>query len=210
MHQLVYVIGEDVYEQLEQYSEHLEERKEYVSDYDLELMKKFYKTNDLEELRQACHDYFGGQGEIDAKGLFYWNDTNPNAMFDWYEEGGRWEGNLLLKNGTRSNSALIKDIDWKKMITRQYKHYLSNYKEYNSPSNKLKRITDPSFGNQYDIYKEENKDEYLERNVRVSPCSWVIDYEWYELNPKIKEKEFRKLITNLDENERISVIDSHY
>ena len=37
--------------------------------------------------------------------------TNPNAQWDWYVVGGRWDGMLLLKDGSKSNSAMIEDIE---------------------------------------------------------------------------------------------------
>jgi hypothetical protein len=42
--------------------------------------------------------------------------TNPNAKWDWYQIGGRWSGELLLKNGRRVDSALKKDIDFEGML----------------------------------------------------------------------------------------------
>jgi hypothetical protein len=41
--------------------------------------------------------------------------TNPNRQWDWWVEGGRWSDMLLLKNGTRADSALIQDIDFARM-----------------------------------------------------------------------------------------------
>lgn len=43
----------------------------------------------------------------------YWD--NPKAKWDWYVEGGRWEGFLLTKDGRSVNSALKRDIDFAKM-----------------------------------------------------------------------------------------------
>lgn len=47
---------------------------------------------------------------------------NPNSKWDWYEEGGRWNGFIRLKerdeNGDplRVNQALFKEIDWEYML----------------------------------------------------------------------------------------------
>jgi len=212
MHGLVYVIGEDVHEQLDPFNEYseVEPYKEYVTEYDLKDMIIRYNTTNIEELRQNCSDYFGSEGEIDEKGLFYWCDINPNGRFDWWEEGGRWDYNLLLKNGDFSNSALNIHIDWNKMITNQYKYHLANYKKITHPKNKLIRVTDPSFDRQYDIKKGEREKDYVRRMSKISPYAFVIDYEWYDLKDEIKEIEFRKIIQNLDDNERITVVDIHY
>ena len=48
---------------------------------------------------------------IDKNGNLYSSD-NPNGRWDWWIEGGRWEDCLRLKDGTRANSAQIKDIDF--------------------------------------------------------------------------------------------------
>jgi len=37
---------------------------------------------------------------------------NPNSKWDWYKVGGRWENTLILKNGEKSSSAKLKDIDF--------------------------------------------------------------------------------------------------
>lgn len=38
----------------------------------------------------------------------YWE--NPNRKWDWYVVGGRWDGLLLCKDGTRKNVAKVKDV----------------------------------------------------------------------------------------------------
>lgn len=35
---------------------------------------------------------------------------NPVGFWDWFEVGGRWSNELTLKDGTRTNSALRKDL----------------------------------------------------------------------------------------------------
>lgn len=41
--------------------------------------------------------------------------TNPKAKWDWYRVGGRWSNMLTLKDGSKANRALKKDIDWDNM-----------------------------------------------------------------------------------------------
>ena len=36
---------------------------------------------------------------------------NPNSKWDWYSIGGRWNGMLKLKDGSRSNSAPVSELD---------------------------------------------------------------------------------------------------
>ncbi len=42
---------------------------------------------------------------------------NPNAKWDWYELGGRWENYLPLKNGEHANEAVWDEIDIVKLRT---------------------------------------------------------------------------------------------
>lgn len=37
--------------------------------------------------------------------------TNPDGRWDWYVVGGRWSDRLLLKDGTRADSARVGDLD---------------------------------------------------------------------------------------------------
>lgn len=53
-------------------------------------------------------DMIGKNGDIYAT-------YNPDSKWDWYEIGGRWKDMLLTKKGEKTNSALVKDIDWNKM-----------------------------------------------------------------------------------------------
>lgn len=36
---------------------------------------------------------------------------NPVGFWDWFEVGGRWTNELILKDGTRTNSARRRDIE---------------------------------------------------------------------------------------------------
>ena len=47
----------------------------------------------------------------DRAGNLY-TTSNPDAKWDWWTIGGRWNGLLRLKNGERTNSARVKDIDF--------------------------------------------------------------------------------------------------
>ena len=42
--------------------------------------------------------------------------TNPNAKYDYYVNGGRWNGYMLNKEGNRTDEDLVTEIDWDKMI----------------------------------------------------------------------------------------------
>ena len=40
--------------------------------------------------------------------------SNPNAKWDWYSEGGRWEGYLTNKEGNKTNVESLTEVDWDK------------------------------------------------------------------------------------------------
>lgn len=60
-------------------------------------------------------DGWCGRKERDEQKEEYGYWKNPNAKWDWYELGGRWDGFFTLKNGKPSNQAKKKDIDFEKM-----------------------------------------------------------------------------------------------
>ena len=43
--------------------------------------------------------------------------SNPNAKYDWYVDGGRWDGYFTNKEGNKTNVDLLTEIDWDKTDT---------------------------------------------------------------------------------------------
>jgi hypothetical protein len=71
-----------------------------------------YTENRCMELPKEYLEFYEDEGcEVDIEtGLRgYW--INPNAEWDWYVIGGRWHNVLKLNDGTRGDSAFIRDID---------------------------------------------------------------------------------------------------
>jgi hypothetical protein len=60
-------------------------------------------------------EYHGYHVRKDGTETRYGYLSNPNARWDWYVTGGRWQGFLLLKDGTRADEAEKGDVDWKTM-----------------------------------------------------------------------------------------------
>jgi hypothetical protein len=86
--------------------------------------------DNMEDFNDAWYGY-----ELENGKYGYWE--NPNAKWDWYEEGGRWENMILLKDGRKVNSALAKDIDFEKMIKEDLDYRLSFYDKYTEGLNLL-------------------------------------------------------------------------
>lgn len=62
-------------------------------------------SNGLYEKLKEYYEY-----SLDAQGnLGYWH--NPNAQWDWYVIGGRWDKCLTCKDGTGANVCKKKDLD---------------------------------------------------------------------------------------------------
>lgn len=50
-------------------------------------------------------------GELISEDGKYYDETNPNAKWDWWVVGGRWPNTLLHKNGQECNSLQKRDLD---------------------------------------------------------------------------------------------------
>jgi len=100
VHFLLLVVGEDVDRQLEPFSEHLEGEPYEVEIEPSEIadMAEHYglEATDLEGLASRSADYFAEPGSVRDGRLIRTSTENPEAQFDWYAIGGRWEGCLEL------------------------------------------------------------------------------------------------------------------
>src|SRR5206468_2164876 len=66
----------------------------------------------------VCRRWFGG--EIDEEGNLYYT-SNPNAKWDWYSLGGRWQGLFSLKaDGSKVDQANKGEIDFDKSRFADY------------------------------------------------------------------------------------------
>lgn len=68
----------------------------YLSYGERAAMAKRYKLrkNQLRKLASHIRDWTGRPGGIDEQGLYWLAHYDPNARWDWYEIGGRWDGHL--------------------------------------------------------------------------------------------------------------------
>lgn len=62
------------------------------------------------------NDEFDVDPETGRRG--YW--WNPDTEWDWWEIGGRWPNQLVLKDGTRANRARIVDLDLDALRERSF------------------------------------------------------------------------------------------
>lgn len=59
---------------------------------------------------KLAKEYFGYR-KVNGK---YGYMSNPNAKYDWYCEGGRWNGYITNKMGNTTNCELLTEVDWDK------------------------------------------------------------------------------------------------
>lgn len=95
-------------------------------------------------MKEFAKEYFGYHKHGDRYGYY----ENPNAKWDWYQIGGRWQGMLKLKNGASGRNgqasllmkdheykdgyvdqALKRDIDFEGMYEEGHKHAINRYKK---------------------------------------------------------------------------------
>ena len=90
---------------------------------------------------------------------------NPDAKWDWYEIGGRWSDELILRNGKKADQAYVRNIDFKKMFEATpeqleyantfWKYYVEG-EEYPGTKEELEsKIGHPFYRQEY--YKEKYK-----------------------------------------------------
>ena len=82
--------------------------QKYEAKWEYEASKEKYPTMD-----KLAKEYFGYR-KVNGK---YGYMSNPNAKWDWYQEGGRWNGYLTKKNGRKTDRELLTEIDWDKTDT---------------------------------------------------------------------------------------------
>jgi hypothetical protein len=92
----------------------LEQWNKYIETDRAMLIEKYPKDShpDYQTLVEFIKGYYGGGLVRDPEGSWRWGYwTNPNAKWDWFTVGGRWEKEIILKNGDKVDSAPIEDID---------------------------------------------------------------------------------------------------
>ena len=81
--------------------------------------KEHYPT-----FESLAEDWFGYRKNADG---IYGYINNPNAKWDWYAIGNRWDGYLYSKNGKEYSQLPFDDVDWEKMFKKVEETY-TNFK----------------------------------------------------------------------------------
>ncbi len=155
-----------------------------------EFPKKLTWTDEqiyAEEITSYDDDEIGTDGEV-------YSAYNPKSKWDWWTDGGRYGGLLLIKSPVTKgypeawncsgrepiegyswvNSARFKDIQWELMAQRQKEDYARYWDEAQGKDDFIKKI-------QYGIEPGMTKDEYVNQSYRFLTFAVVTpDGEWYE------------------------------
>lgn len=126
--------------------------KEHGGNHETETSKQltfipYYPLSKLYSFEEYCEECCGYQKSDDGRWGYYYN---PNAQWDWFEIGGRFYGELLVKEGTEDalylpesedkktshpegfryvNGAFMKDIAWEKMRELKLEAVKTSYEQ---------------------------------------------------------------------------------
>ena len=132
-----------------------------------------------------------------------WSTYNPNSVYDWYTQGGRWSQSIKTKSGEYVDECFLGEIDW------------SPFK----PEDYCKEAKKDWSGKEYYPLKDGVNWHFTSENL---PFCVVIDGEWYERgqmhwwdcvanekDEKTWNEEFMELIKDLPENCQVCNVDFH-
>jgi hypothetical protein len=124
----------------------------------------------FEEYMQEYHGFNEKDEDMDAYGYWY----NPNAMWDWYQIGGRWQGMLLVEEGKgiKGETSFMNDEEESPLPGFEYVD--------------MAQVKNIRFNKMYELSYERLADKYDEA---FEEFPVTIDYNTNEVLEKYKEKE---------------------
>lgn len=135
----------------------------------------------FKEYMEECEGYIFNE-ETNTFG--YW--CNPDAKWDWYVVGGRWNNMLPTKSHSRVNTCQIKDVDWdyEKDNIPRYKREWEVLVEGDKPQNYYEEclIKDRPFYHKPEWLKSQygSKDDYIYYMSTIVPFATLFVDTWYE------------------------------
>jgi hypothetical protein len=139
--------------------------------------------------------------ELNATGYYY----NPNAHWDWYVVGGRWEDFFILKKeflkkygSERVDECLKGEIDWEKMKQERIQEKIK-YLELN---NKNAKINPTKFE-----FKEINVEKIAEETTPISVYAILHEGEWKE---DLTDEEIWEYIEDRPDDTKFILVDYHW
>lgn len=187
--------------------------------------KEVYKT--FEEYMEECCGY----RKDEKTGRYgYWE--NPNATWDWYEIGGRWQGALLVREDCSSmvgkksflgshndelgqapkgykwvDSAKIEDVQWLAMQDILRKTREKTWDEVISKAD----MSNPLEAALYGRYQSMKKEEYINQDICFVTYAVIMpDGKWHQSdNNDWDKKYFERFIKNTNPEYYITIVDCH-
>lgn len=155
---------------------------------------------------------------------------NPKSRWDWYQEGGRWDCQIMrLKNGTYTNHAQVKDIDFSpEPLDDETLAWCKRFWEINVEGAEPK--DDDERGEFADLWTKEyylerygTFEKYIEFRQGFYTHAFILDGEWYEsgkmgwwaIDDSTKDsfneyhKKLLEVVSNLDPNDWVTIVDCH-
>lgn len=181
---------------------------------ELRKLKRINKMQSLDEKMKALQKYEGGG--LDEEGLYWLN--NPNAKWDWWVEGGRWNKWLVKKDGTRCNRCLVGEIDFDGMKRAEIEDHSKYYDKEIVKAKEEERK--PFF---YGFENTPTKEEWVAKfKPWISPYAVLHEGEWMgkgemgwwgiddpNCSDEEWEEKFQDFIKELAPQTEITVVDCH-
>lgn len=110
---------EDCTEEIQQKFDSLPDKDERITEdgkpWPYPCDKEHYPT-----FESLADDWYGYRKNKDG---IYGYTYNPDAKWDWYSIGNRWDGYILGKDGEEHNELPFNEVDWEKMFAPVEKTY---------------------------------------------------------------------------------------
>ena len=180
----------------------------------LKKLKGIKKIKKIDKQLKTISEFNGGGR--DREGL-YWL-SNPEAKWDWWTEGGRWNNWLITKDWEECNRCKVKDLSLDNMRINEMMNRAKWYVKEIEVSKREHRK--PFF---WDYKKKPTIKQYIEdANCPVAPFAILHDGEWMEQgeiglgdisDDKYTKDDwaefFKDFIEKLDPETEITVVDCH-
>lgn len=128
---------------------------------------------------EFCQDWHGRKERDKEKNRYgYWQ--NPNAKWDWFVIGGRYRGRLKLKDGSTSDSALKRDINFRYIRAEKEAKAMKDWESFHSYLNGMKIHGWNEFREQFKDIEEARK-AYHELPAYKAIQLWIKETYQYPL-----------------------------
>lgn len=153
---------------------------------------------------------------LDEKGLYWIN--NPNAKWDWWTVGGRWDGWLIDKNGIKCNVCKAGELDLGKMRETEVEYARQSWNA------EMDRAREHGYApSMFGWEKFPSREEYAKSfDKPVAPYAFLHDGEWVErgemgwwgisddkFSAEEWDNKFGEFIQSLDPETEITIVDCH-